>query len=147
MGREVDRFLYGMYSAELYPELAPYSHSASCLQLVGNPIAKIVTPPTFRGFEAEVCDAEVRYLCEVSSKTQIYAIGIVPKGLSFSYLGYSDVRQLGQFYSLTINNKTTRLYTAVNFLTTANLEVMSEILNLSERKQFKNLSLRKQTNV
>lgn len=147
LGREVDRFLYGMYSAELYPELLPYSHSASCLQLVGNPIAKIVTPPTFRGFEAEICEADIRYLCEVSGKTQIYAIGLVQKSLPFTYLGYSDVRQLGQFYSLTIDSKTTRLYTAVNFLTSANLELMSELLELPEKKHFKTVSLKNQAKI
>ena len=49
-GREVDRFIYGMYSAELYPELKAYSHSDNCLQLVGNPIAKIVIPSTYSGY-------------------------------------------------------------------------------------------------
>jgi hypothetical protein len=61
-GREVDRFLYGMYSAELYPELPAHSHSANCLQLVGNPIAKLVVPPTYEGFAFEVTEGQIRYM-------------------------------------------------------------------------------------
>jgi hypothetical protein len=41
IGREVDRFLYGMYSSELLPELPPHSHSAHCLKLTGQPLAKL----------------------------------------------------------------------------------------------------------
>mgnify|MGYP000395063807 CR=1 FL=1 len=58
-GREVDRFIYGMYSAELYPELAPYSHSMYSLELVGNPIAKLITPPIYEGFEYDVTQMKI----------------------------------------------------------------------------------------
>ena len=53
-GREVDRFIYGMYSAELYPALPPYSHSAYAMQLIGQPIAKLVVPQTYNGFRDEI---------------------------------------------------------------------------------------------
>jgi hypothetical protein len=39
----------------------------------------------------------------------------------FSFERYTDVKQLGHYYSLTINNSVTRLYTAVTFLTSQNL--------------------------
>jgi hypothetical protein len=44
------------------------------------------------------------------------------------FRGYSDLQQLGQYYSLTINNETTRLYTAVNFLTLNNVALMIRIV-------------------
>ena len=65
-GREVDRFIYGMYSAELYPELKAYSHSISSLQLVGNPIAKIVTPPTYSGFNGTIVEGKVKLMTCIS---------------------------------------------------------------------------------
>ena len=61
-GREVDRFIYGMYSVELYPELAPFSHSVNSIKLAGFPIAKIVTPPTYEGIELEVNDGTIKFM-------------------------------------------------------------------------------------
>lgn len=46
------------------------------------------------------------------------------------YLGYSDIRQLGQYYSLTIDGKITRLYTAVNFLNPENLSRLGELMDM-----------------
>ena len=120
-GREVDRFLYGMYSVELYPELAPISHSANSMQKVGPPIAKLVCPPTYSGINSEVNLGTIKYLNCISLKTQIYAIGIVQNYIPIVFQGYTDVRQLGQYYSLTVNGKITRLYTAVNFLSLSNI--------------------------
>lgn len=34
LGREVDRFLYGMYSSELLPSVLPHSHSLQALALL-----------------------------------------------------------------------------------------------------------------
>lgn len=34
IGREVDRFLYGMYSSELLPSVLPHSHSLQALSLL-----------------------------------------------------------------------------------------------------------------
>lgn len=34
IGREVDRFLYGMYSSELLPTVLPHSHSLQALSLL-----------------------------------------------------------------------------------------------------------------
>lgn len=37
------------------------------------------------------------------------------------------MRQIGQYYSLTINNKKTRLYTVVNFLQPENINLLIKI--------------------
>jgi hypothetical protein len=73
----------------------------------------------------------------ISEKTQIYSFGVVPETGSISYLGYRDPRQLGQYYSFTINGKTTRLYTSVNFLNVRNLERMNELLDTKRNPQMK----------
>ena len=121
----MDRFIYGMYSVELYPELAAYSHSANSLELAGSPVAKLVTPPTYEGIDLEVCEGKIKLVTCVSEKTQIYMVGIVQDFHPMKFLGYSDSRQLGQYYSLTYNGSTTRLYTAVNFLNQRNLKRIS----------------------
>ena len=66
-----------MYSVELYPELAPFSHSSNSIELAGNPIAKLVYPPTYQGINQEVNEGKISYMNCISEKTQIYSIGIV----------------------------------------------------------------------
>ena len=117
-----------MYSVELYPQLAPFSHSGNAMQKIGNPIAKLVTPSTYSGIKYEVNDGMIKYMNCISVKTQIYSIGIVQRFMPLVFLGYSDLRQLGQYYSLTINGRITRLYTSVNFLTLENLRRMEVML-------------------
>lgn len=50
LGREVDRFLYGMYSSELLPSIPPHSHSVGALSLLKEPVMKISIPPPYRNF-------------------------------------------------------------------------------------------------
>ena len=45
----------------------------------------------------------------------------------FDYRGYSCLSQIGQYYSMTVNDKKTRLYTAVNFLQKSNIRLMNKI--------------------
>jgi hypothetical protein len=47
---------------------------------------------------------------------------------NFNFEKYTDITQLGRFYSLTINEKTTRLYTSVNFLVKSNKIFMNKYL-------------------
>lgn len=73
----------------------------------------------------------------ISVKTQIYSIGIVQEYRPMRFLGYSDARQLGQHYSLTINGSVTRLYTAVNFLNAANMAKMNELLKVQRDSEMR----------
>ena len=109
------------------------------MQKIGYPIAKLVTPPTYSGINFEVNDGVIQFMRCISEKTQIFSIGIVQKHVPLVFFGYSDVRQLGQFYSLTIDNKITRLYTAVNFLSLANIQRMEEMLKTERRSEMKNI--------
>lgn len=142
LGREVDRFIYGMYSAELYPNIPAYSHSAYCMQLVGNPIAKLITPPTYSGFLSEVTIGKIKYVHCMSEATQIYSIGVCQKYKSLKYLGYKDLRQLGQYHSFSIEDKVTRMYTVLNFLNASNIKRMNKILKLSTDSTLKKLEPR-----
>lgn len=62
----------------------------------------------------------------VSKKGEIFEV-FVRTVSPLQFEGYSDVKQLGRFYSLTINNKTTRLYTAVNFIHKTNLQFLKSV--------------------
>ena len=73
----------------------------------------------------------------ISEKTQIYSIGIIQGYRPMRFLGYSDARQLGQHYSLTINGSVTRLYTAVNFLNAANMARMNELLKVQRDSEMR----------
>jgi hypothetical protein len=54
LGREVDRFLYGMYSSELVPEVLPHSHSTGALTLLRDPLIKIAIPSPYQGFQDSI---------------------------------------------------------------------------------------------
>jgi hypothetical protein len=60
----------------------------------------------------------------------IYVLGLVPttSSTSFRFSGYTDLRQLGQYYSVSVKGWTTRLYTAVNFLSDSNVQLMKKII-------------------
>jgi hypothetical protein len=143
-GREVDRFIYGMYAPELYPDLPVWSHSALSMQLAGSPVAKLVVPPTFAGFTFEVVEGHIKFMNCVSKITQIYSIGLVQKyGQPLRYLGYRDVRQLGQYYSFTFNGYVTRLYTSVNFLAPTNIVIMEELLKTGRDSRMRKIKAKK----
>lgn len=46
VNRDVDRYLYGMYSSEKHPELGAHSHSFRSLKLLEGPVAKLGIPQT-----------------------------------------------------------------------------------------------------
>lgn len=51
---------------------------------------------------------------------------LTSKQFNFKFNKYTDIRQLGRFYSLTLNKKVTRLYTMVNFLNIENIKFIKE---------------------
>lgn len=77
LGREVDRFLYGMYSSELCPEVQSHSHSTGVLTLLKEPVFKIGIPPPFKDFPDGMMGVKVQFMNEVSKKTRIYVLGLV----------------------------------------------------------------------
>jgi len=119
-----------MYAIEQYPELMPISHSANSMQKIGEPFAKLSIPPTFSGINSEVNAGVIKYKNCISFKTQTYSIGIVQPHVPLVFLGYTDIRQLGQYYSLTVKDNITRLYTATNFLSQANIELMETLVKV-----------------
>lgn len=83
LGREVDRFLYGMYSSELCPEVLPYSHSVRVFSLLREPIMKIAVPPPYNNFQEESLTVRVQFMNEVSAKSGIYVLGLVRRNSEF----------------------------------------------------------------
>ena len=47
----------------------------------------------------------------------------------FIFGGFRSSKQIGQYYSLTFDNKTTRLYTSVNCLNESNIQLVQELLS------------------
>lgn len=47
LGREIDRFVYGMYAPELLPDAPLHEHSSNFTNLVGSPLARIDTPSPY----------------------------------------------------------------------------------------------------
>ena len=71
----------------------------------------------------------------VSKKGRLYQINLEKKeGDPFSYQKYSNVRQLGRHFGLTVNGTVTRLYTLVNFLTFDNTNFLKRYLKAYERR-------------
>ena len=89
---------------------------------------KIAIPPPYRSFEEETVAVRISFISEVSKKTGIYVLGLVAKRDELEFTGYSDVKQLGQYYSFTVNKNLTRLYTAVNFITKQNIQLMNKLI-------------------
>lgn len=98
-----------------------WSHSYKSFTLLDAPVARLQIPPTFEGLgivEVECEPPVVRCICE---KGRIYQINLRRKEGAFRFLGYTEVAQIGRYFSLSLNDKVTRLYTTVNFLVQENL--------------------------
>lgn len=89
---------------------------------------KIDTPAPYSNFEEESVAVRVQFISEVSRKTGIYVLGLAAKSEELEFVGYSDVKQLGQYYSFTMNSSITRLYTAVNLVTRQNIQLMNKLI-------------------
>jgi hypothetical protein len=114
--KEVDRYIYGSCVADELPEVRMWSHSYESFTLLDSPVAKISIPPTFDGFDTPEVECHIPDLNLVSEKGKIYQINLTKLEGSFTFLKYRDISQLGRYFSLTLNDKVTRLYTTVNFL-------------------------------
>jgi hypothetical protein len=89
-------------------------------------VARIDIALPYSGMPSAPFPVSVASIQSISIKCQIYHIELRSEaGLQFE--GYSDVAQLGRFYSLTADSRVTRLYTAVNFLHRSNLELLRSL--------------------
>lgn len=113
----MDRYIYGSCAAEELPEVPIWSHSYLSFTLVGDPVARLDIPPTFEGLEEGEADCKIPAVEVICEKGPIYMISLESGGgRPFVYRKYREVSQLGRYFSITLNNKVTRLYTQVNFL-------------------------------
>lgn len=124
--RDIDRFIYGMYRAERLPSLPTNSHSFRSLDLLGRPEAVISIPAPYSGLPSQPFEVKVESLSLISQSSRIYQFDLSCKE-AVKFEGYSHVSQLGRFYSLTVNDKFTRLYTFVNFLNRDNVILLKAL--------------------
>lgn len=115
--KEVDRYIYGSEVAAELPEVSMWSHSYKSFTLMDDPVARVNIEPTFDGFETPEVECVIPEIKLISQKGNIYQINLFKKsGAPFTFLGYKDISQIGRFYSISLNENVTRLYTTVNFL-------------------------------
>ena len=65
-------------------------------------------------------------------------MGLAPKDWTkgtYKWRGYERVEQLGQYFSVTIDEETTRLYTTVHCMRSANRKIMEQISVFMKRSQ------------
>jgi hypothetical protein len=127
-GMDLDRFLYGMYPSDRFPRIPANSHSWKSLDLLGSPVAKIHIPAVYLGLETDITEVEIFNVEPISEKCSIYELQLKKKEGRFAFNGYHSLRQIGRYYSLTADNKITRLYTSVAFLDPRNLHFMASEL-------------------
>jgi hypothetical protein len=125
VNRDIDRYLYGMYSSEKLPEIPEHSHSFRSLRLLNAPVAKLgitsVCPNTLTEDEFEVY---VDSFSCISRSGDLYEIYLKSLEGTLVFQGYQDVTQLGRFRSLNLDNSVTRLYTNVYFTLRNNTRIM-----------------------
>lgn len=131
-GRELDRFLYGMYENENFPLIPPNSHGFKSLSLLDNPIGLISIPPLYSGHSKNYNEVSLVQVSHISEKGSIYEMRLANKAQPFAFQRYTTPEQLGRYYALTLDNKVTRLYTSVSFLDPANIDLLRTLLPGSE---------------
>ena len=128
VNRDVDRYLYGMYSSEKLPEIPEHSHSFRSLKLLNPPVAKLgITSVCSNTITEEEFKVSVdSYTC-ISRSGDLYEIYLKPLEGTVVFQGYQDPSQLGRFRSLNLDNSVTRLYTNIYFTLRNNTKIMEEI--------------------
>jgi hypothetical protein len=111
------------------PEVPPHSHSFRAFKLLGGPVAKISIASTFGGFEGRVERVRIGRLRPICEGSSVFEMRLVKEGGGgFGFQRYTNIAQLGRYYSLTVNDRTTRLYTGVNFLMEGNVHFIERHL-------------------
>ena len=99
-----------------------WKSSYKSISLLEKPIAQLDIPQTFSGFDKHEVECKVVDLNEVIKGTNIYRLKLAKKkGGTFRFDRYRDISQLGRYFTVTLNNSTTRLYSTVNFILDENL--------------------------
>lgn len=60
--------------------------------------------------------------------SNVYELHLKVPNSALQFTGYTEVKQLGRFYALTINKQTTRLYTIVNLFHWRNVHFLQQHL-------------------
>jgi hypothetical protein len=125
----IDRYLYGMMAPESMPTINFHSHSARSLEFIDKPIAKLQVPEQFLNFSSESYQVQIHSVDLICSKSSLNLVKLnLLQNERIEYKGYSELEQLGRYYSLTLNKEMTRLYSTVNFLNEGNVSFVLKAL-------------------
>ena len=94
------------------------------------PVARLDIEPTFHGFDAPEVECNIPTVKLISKKGKIYQMNLSKKEGKFGFLKYKDISQIGRYFTITLNDKVTRLYTTVNFLVEKNISFLEKYLQL-----------------
>ena len=82
-----------------------WSHSYKSFTLMDNPVARLDITPTFHGFDADEIECEIPKLKIIAKKNRLYQMNLFKKdGDPFHYQDYSNIRQLGRHFAITVND-------------------------------------------
>jgi hypothetical protein len=118
---------------EQFPDLETIPHSQLAMRLGGAPLAKFIRRSPYRNIN-ESHECFVLRQKKLSEMSPVYFVEIASKGKDFTFDGLTDISQLGQYWTLTISDKITRLYTAINSLHQKNKDVMMHIFPQLEKE-------------
>ena len=107
-------------------EHSRFEHSKRALNLAGPPLAKFERYNPYPSM-SDSNECEIQSLRELNKASSVYLIQLSSKGDPFHYAGFQSISQLGQYYTVTINDRKTRLYTSVNCMNASNRQLMGEI--------------------
>ena len=87
--REIDRFMYGNYSAELTPNVGVVNHTKDSLKLVGPPVAKLDRNCPMKGINAHI-RAKMISCDKISNDSSTHIIHLVPdqSEVNFKFEGF-----------------------------------------------------------
>lgn len=103
---------------------------ARCFSLLDEPIAKITIQSPFDGLTEDQTEVSIESFQLISPEGGIYYMRLKGINCKFTFRGYESFEQLGRFYSITLNQQVTRLYTSVNFLAKNNQKFMEKVLKI-----------------
>lgn len=86
-------------------------------------------PATLYPYMSELNRAKITVINFYQAEKRIYCLYLCPieNHDTFMYSGYTDVSQLGKYFSVTIEGAKTRIYSMVNFLQRSTIKIVEQI--------------------
>lgn len=98
---------------------------------MGNPIAKLNIPPQYPSLLAKN-NIQIKSIFQWSAESNHYELYLGHKEMKLNPEVYNDIKQLGRYFCLSIENDLTRTYTCANFLAQKNVDFLQKHLKKSD---------------